>query len=100
MFGSMPQVKYLLNDEGKKQNKTMYLFLHTTVFSQSITESKLVLPVIPQAKISRDKMLGQGITTLIRKPKKQRGQWPNESYQQVWILVYFIIQRWGSEEVK
>lgn len=72
----MPQVKYLLNDEGKKQNKTMYLFLHTTVFSQSITESKLVLPVIPQVKISRDKILGQGITTLIRKPTNREGSGP------------------------
>ena len=76
MFGCMPQVKYLLNDEGKKQNKTMYLFLHTTVLPQSITESKLALPVIPQVKTSRDKMLGQGITTLIRKPTNRESSGP------------------------
>ena len=54
----------------------MYLFLHTTVFPQRITDSKLVLLVTPQAKISRDKMLGQGITTLIRKPTNREDSGP------------------------
>lgn len=51
------------------------------------TKSKLVVFIIQQASKSRDKLLGQGIVTLLRKQAawEDSGQYPKE--QSPWVRI-------------